>query len=95
MLCIPCGFFVSFDTRRGGRGRGSGSNLQCTLPFGTSDEQGAEQPLEMEVAVLLVDFGIEVLTLLRDLGEDIVSDVIFPYSLHQPEACPLTEDLAA
>ncbi|OLP79636.1 hypothetical protein AK812_SmicGene40049 [Symbiodinium microadriaticum] len=43
----------------------------------------------------VVDFGPSVLDLLRDLGEDIVADGIFPYSLHQPEATPLGDELLA
>ena len=41
----------------------------------------------------LVDFGS--VPLLRDVGEDLVSDQVFPYDLHQPEATPLADDLLA
>ena len=92
----PCGF-LSLEVLDGGAIADAtalvGPSTRVTLPLGTSDEQGAEQPLDVEVAVLLVDFGASVLERLRDLGEDIVAEGIFPYHLHQPEATPLSDEL--
>ena len=49
LLCVPCGF-LSLATLDVGETADAaslvGPSHQCTLPFGTSDEQGAEQPLE-------------------------------------------------
>ena len=77
----PCGF-LSLEVLDGGAIADAtalvGPSTRVTLPLGTSDEQGAEQPLDVEVAVLLVDFGASVLERLRDLGEDIVAEGIFP-----------------
>ena len=96
LLCIPCGF-LSLELLDGGAIADAtalvGPSTRVTLPLGTSDEQGAKQPLDVEVAVLLVDFGASVLERLRDLGEDIVAEGIFPYHLHQPEATPLSDEL--
>ncbi|OLP84103.1 hypothetical protein AK812_SmicGene35057 [Symbiodinium microadriaticum] len=98
LLCIPCGF-LSLATLDEGENADAhslvGPSHQCTVPFAVSDEQGVEQPLEMEGSVLLVDFGAQVLPQLRDLGEDIISDTLFPFDLHQLEAVPMSEELLA
>ncbi|CAE7635021.1 unnamed protein product, partial [Symbiodinium necroappetens] len=98
LLCIPCGF-LSLATLDEGENADAhslvGPSHQCTVPFAVSDEQGVEQPLEMEGSVLLVDFGARVLPQLRDLGEDIISDALFPFDLHQLEAVPMSEELLA
>ena len=96
LLCIPCGFLSLAVLDEGAAAEADalvGLSTQITLPLGTSDEQGVEQPLDLEAPVLLVDFGLGVLGLLRDLGEDLVAEGIFPYHLHQPEATPLSDDL--
>ena len=98
LLCIPCGF-LSLATLDEGEGAEAqalmGPSHQCTLAFGSLDEQGVEQALDLELAVLLVDFGAEVVPLLRDLGEDLAGDSVFPFDLHQPDAFPLSDDLLA
>ncbi|CAE7310474.1 unnamed protein product, partial [Symbiodinium necroappetens] len=98
LFCIPCGF-LSLATLDEGEGAEAqalmGPSHQCTLAFGSVDEQGVEQALDLELAVLLVDFGAEVVPLLRDLGEDLAGDSIFPFDLHQPDAFPLSDDLLA
>ncbi|CAE7527751.1 unnamed protein product [Symbiodinium sp. CCMP2592] len=98
MLCIPCGFLslAALDEGDGAEALSlMGPSFQCTVPFGTLDEQGAEHPLDIEAAVLLLDVSVDVLPLLREVGDDMVSDTIFPFVMHQPEAFPLSEDLLA
>ncbi|CAE7469278.1 unnamed protein product [Symbiodinium natans] len=98
LLCIPCGFLslVALDAGNTAEPLALlGPSFQVTLPLGVSDEQGLEQPIDVETPVLMVDFGAGILASLREVGEDIVSDAIFPFSLHQPEATPLSDELLA
>ena len=99
ILCIPCGF-LALSVLDGGADADAmatvGHSRQVKVPFGMADEQGTEQPVDLEEAsVLLVDFGSGVLPQLRELGEDFGLDSVFPYILHQPEATPLSDDLLA
>ena len=96
LLCIPCGY-LSLAALDAGVAAGPeallGQSSQVTLPLGVLDEQGVEIPIDVEIPVLLADCGAGILTYLRELGEDIVSDTIFPFSLHQPEATPLSDEM--
>ena len=67
-----------------------GPSTQLTLPLRMSDEQGVEQPLDMEACVFLVGFSQGVLGLLRDLGNDLIAEINFSSPPLQPEAMPLS-----
>ncbi|CAE7264088.1 unnamed protein product [Symbiodinium sp. CCMP2592] len=96
LLCIPCGFLSLSALDAGQTAEDDallGPSRQVTLPFGNTDEQGLEVPIDLEQPVLLVDFSSAVLEFLRDLGEDLVAEGVFPYILHQPDATPLGDEL--
>ena len=98
LLCIPCGF-LSLSLLDQGELAEAGSLIGPShltrVPFGLTDEQGLEVPLDVDGAVTFVDFSIEVLPQLRQVGEGFAAENLFPFLMDHPDALPLSEELLA
>ena len=98
LFCIPCGY-LSLSALDAGQAAVVDAVLGPPFrpPFRSAppDEQGLEVRLELEHAVLIVDFSVAVLPLLWDIGDEITGEGLFPLVLHQPDATPLGDELLA
>ena len=98
LLCIPCGF-LSLSLLDQGELAEAGSLIGPShlmrVPFGQTDEQGLEVPLDVDGAVTFVDFSAEVLPQLRQVGEGFAAENLFPFLMDYPDALPLSEELLA
>ncbi|CAE7712005.1 unnamed protein product [Symbiodinium sp. CCMP2456] len=96
LLCIPCGFLSLSLLDQGDQAEAVslvGPSHLTRVPFGVTDEQGLEVPLDLDGAVTLVDFGADVLPLLRMVGEGFAAENLFPFLMDHPDALPLSEEL--
>eukprot|EP00439_Symbiodinium_sp_Y106_P032283 s4370_g3.t2 len=89
LFCIPCGY-LSLSALDAGQAAVVDAVMGPPFrpPFRSAppDEQGLEVRLELEHAVLIVDFSVAVLPLLRDMGDEITGGRPVPSCL-APARC--------